>query len=34
MDPSRSGAVLARQAGIGEKTGQLTDDGDGGRGSW
>jgi len=30
MDPSRSGAVLARQAGIDEKTGQLTDDQDGG----
>jgi hypothetical protein len=30
MDPSRSGAVLARQAGIDEKTGQLTDDEDGG----
>ena len=30
MDPSRSGAVLARHAGIGQKTGQLTDDEDGG----
>jgi transposase len=30
MDPTRSGAVLARHAGIGQKTGQLTDDGDGG----
>ena len=30
MDPSRSGAVLARQPGIDEKTGQLTDDEDGG----
>src|SRR5229473_547275 len=30
MDPTRSGAVLARHAGIDEKTGQLTDDGDGG----
>jgi transposase len=30
MDPSRSGAVLARHAGIDEKTGQLTDDADGG----
>jgi transposase len=31
MDPSRSGAVLARHAGIDETTGQLTDDGDGPR---
>jgi transposase len=31
MDPSRSGAVLARHAGIDEKTGQLTGDGDGGQ---
>ena len=30
MDPSRSGAVLARHAGIDEKTGQLTEDEDGG----
>jgi transposase len=30
MDPSRSGQVLARHAGIDEKTGQLTDDEDGG----
>jgi transposase len=30
MDPSRSGAVLARHVGIGEKTGQLTTDEDGG----
>ena len=30
MDPSRSGAVLARHAGIDQKTGQLTDDEDGG----
>jgi transposase len=30
MDPSRSGAVLARHAGIDEDTGQLTGDGDGG----
>jgi transposase len=30
MDPSRSGAVLARHAGIDEKTGQLTADADGG----
>jgi hypothetical protein len=30
MDPTRSGAVLARHAGIDEKTGQLTDGGDGG----
>lgn len=30
MDPSRSGAVLARHAGIDKETGQLTDDGDGG----
>ena len=30
MDPSRSGAVLARHAGIDEKTGQLTADEDGG----
>jgi transposase len=30
MDPSRSGAVLARHAGIDEKTGQLTDTEDGG----
>jgi len=30
MDPSRSGAVLARHAGIDEETGQLTGDGDGG----
>lgn len=30
MDPSRSGAVLARHAGISEETGQLTDDADGG----
>jgi hypothetical protein len=29
MDPSRSGAVLARHAGIDEETGQLTDRGDG-----
>jgi transposase len=35
MDATRSGAVLARHAGIGEKTGQLTpDDDDGGRGGW
>jgi transposase len=31
MDPSRSGVVLARHAGIDEQTGQLTDDGDGPR---
>jgi hypothetical protein len=31
MDPSRSGAVLARHAGIDEQTGQLADDGDGPR---
>jgi hypothetical protein len=31
MDPSRSGAVLARHAGIDEKTGQLTGGGDGPR---
>jgi transposase len=30
MDPSRSGAVFARHAGIDEETGQLTDDGDSG----
>jgi transposase len=30
MDPTRSGAVLARHAGIGEDTGQLTADEDGG----
>jgi transposase len=31
MDPSRAGTVLARHAGIDEKTGQLTpDDDDGG----
>jgi len=30
MDPSRSGAVLARHVGIDEKTGQLTGDEDGG----
>ena len=30
MDPSRSGAVLARHAGIDDKTGQLTDGEDGG----
>jgi transposase len=30
MDPTRSGAVLARHAGIDEKTGQLADGGDGG----
>jgi hypothetical protein len=30
MDPTRSGAVLARHAGIDEKTGQLTADQDGG----
>ena len=30
MDPTRSGAVLARHAGIGEDTGQLTADQDGG----
>src|SRR6516162_9180423 len=30
MDPSRSGAVLARHAGIDEETGQLTADEDGG----
>jgi transposase len=30
MDPSRSGAVLARHAGIDEETGQLTGDADGG----
>jgi transposase len=30
MDPTRSGAVLARHAGIDEKTGQLTDDENGG----
>ena len=30
MDPSRSGAVLARHAGIDEETGQLTGDEDGG----
>jgi transposase len=30
MDPSRSGAVLARHAGIDEQTGQLADDEDGG----
>jgi hypothetical protein len=29
MDPTRSGAVLARHAGIDEDTGQLTGDGDG-----
>ena len=34
MDPTRSGAVLARQAGIDEKTGQLTADEDGGPRSW
>jgi len=31
MDPTRAGAVLARHAGINEKTGQLTADGDGPR---
>jgi transposase len=31
MDPSRSGAVLARHAGIDEQTGQLSEDGDGPR---
>ena len=31
MDPTRAGAVLARHAGIDEKTGQLTADEDGGR---
>ena len=31
MDPTRSGAVLARHAGLDEKTGQLTDDEDGPR---
>jgi transposase len=31
MDPSRSGAVLARHAGIDAKTGQLSEDGDGPR---
>ena len=31
MDPTRSGAVLARHAGIDEKTGQLTDGEDGPR---
>jgi transposase len=31
MDPSRSGVVLARHAGIDEKTGQLVEDGDGPR---
>ena len=31
MDPARSGAVLARHAGIDEDTGQLTGDGDGPR---
>ena len=30
MDPSRSGTVLADHIGIGEKTGQLTADSDGG----
>jgi hypothetical protein len=30
MDPTRAGAVLARHAGIDEKTGQLTADEDGG----
>ena len=30
MDPSRSGAVLARHAGIDEETGQLAGDQDGG----
>ena len=30
MDPTRGGVVLARHAGIDEKTGQLTADGDGG----
>ena len=30
MDPSRSGSVLARHAGIDEETGQLTADEDGG----
>ena len=30
MDPARAGAVLARHAGIDEKTGQLAADGDGG----
>jgi transposase len=30
MDPTRSGAVLARHVGIDTETGQLTDDGDGG----
>ena len=30
MDPTRSGAVLARHAGIDEETGQLTADEDGG----
>ena len=31
MDATRSGAVLARHAGIGEKTGQLTPDDDDGQ---
>jgi transposase len=31
MDPTRAGTVLARHAGIDEKTGQLTGDGDGAR---
>ncbi len=30
MDPTRAGVVLARHAGIDEKTGQLAADGDGG----
>ncbi|MGQ0774211.1 MAG: IS66 family transposase [Pseudonocardiales bacterium] len=30
MDPGRCGAVSARHAGLGEQTGQLTDEGDGG----
>ena len=34
MDPSRSGAVLARHAGIDEETGQLTADEDGGLRGW
>ena len=34
MDPTRSGAVLARHAGINEDTGQLTADEDAGRGGW
>ena len=34
MDPSRSGAVFARHAGIDEKTGQLTTTPTAGRGGW